>query len=713
MEADEIDLRRVFDLLRRRFWLIALVTLASVAVGGLALLALKPVYTATALVLVDPSKKNLLDPETQFTGSSSDSLRVDSEVELVKSEPTLISVANKLNLSSDPEFGLSLGIRDTLLAFFRIAEPRIRSREEALAAVLGSLRNAVTVQRRGLTFLISIGAKSRRPDFAAQIANAVADEYIQQQLQAKEDSVLASRDKIQQRLAEASDAVAGSERSFDDFIDSNLTRITEATGRTDLAEIRAQIDSLIRDRAQATAAVNLVERNLREEDWEAVASGLQDEAIANLERQRTELLARLQAAGGADTEASIRQGIDDLEEQLKRAATEAVDGLKRSVQDSQARTSELRTELRSTVLDSSLPADILANLYALQQNAEIARVQYQTLLTRQQDLNTQAFLQIPDARVVAAATPPSEPSFPNPRLILALAAVVGLGLGVGLAFLVENFVGGFTSEGQAEALLRAPVVSTIPRYRPSRKRGQQEGLSLADAMVSAPLSSYAEAIRRAKVGIDQTYRRSTPDGDRKLGMVLMISSAAPGEGKSTLGLSLMRAYGMAGQATLLIDCDLRRPSIHRQLGIEPSEGLLEYLSDETEEVKLDSILAVDEASGARIIRGSRRSDVPTDQLVSSGTFRRLLGAAREHFDVIILDTPPVGPVVDGLYLAEMADVILYVIKWSATPQQQVRRAVASLNSSKRPETPLLLMLNQQNARAAGYGSKYGAYYGYN
>lgn len=80
MEADEIDLRRIFDLLRRRFWLIALVTFAAIAAGGLTLLALKPVYTATALVLVDPSKKNLLDPETQFSGSSSDSLRVDSEV---------------------------------------------------------------------------------------------------------------------------------------------------------------------------------------------------------------------------------------------------------------------------------------------------------------------------------------------------------------------------------------------------------------------------------------------------------------------------------------------------------------------------------------------------------------------------------------------------------------------------------------------------------
>lgn len=711
MEADEIDLRRVFDLLRRRFWLIALVTCACIAIGGLSLLALKPIYTATALVLVDPSKKNLLDPETQFSGSSSDSQRVDSEVELVKSEPTLITVARTLNLASDPEFGLSLGIRDTLLAFFRIAEPQLPTGNEALAAIMGKFRDAVSVQRRGLTFLISIGAKSGRPEFAALIANAVAEEYIKQQLQAKENSVFASRDKIQQRLAEASEAVAGSERSFDDFIDSNLTRITDATGRTDLVEIRAQIDALLRDRDQSAGAVALLERNLRDEDWAAVASSFQDEAITSLERQRAELLSRLQAAGESETEASIRQGIEDLEEQLSRAASEAVDGLRQSVQAAQAQTSELRTQLRSTVLNSSLPADVLTNLYALQQNAEIARVQYQTLLTRQQDLNTQAFLQIPDARIVAEATPPGSPSFPNPRLILALAGVVGLGLGIGLAFLVENFVGGITSENQAESLLSIPVVTTIPRYREARKIGEPQSLSLADAMVSSPLSSYSEAIRRAKVGIDQAFRRSATAGEDQLGLVLMVSSASPAEGKSTVALSLMRAYSMANRSTLLIDCDLRRPSIHRQLGMEPSEGLLEYLLDKTQKVDLNDIVAVDDLTDAKIIRGSRRSDVPTDQLISGGTFRKLLKIAREHFDVVILDSPPVGPVVDGLYLAEMADVILYLVKWSGTPQQEVRSAVASLKSSKRPNTPVLLAINQQNGRAARYGGRYSAYYG--
>ena len=112
------------------------------------------------------------------------------------------------------------------------------------------------------------------------------------------------------------------------------------------------------------------------------------------------------AEAGGEVAASLRQGVDNLEQQLNAAVQTAVAGLQQQVQVSQARTSDLRTQLRQAVLSSGLPAEILTNIYSLQQSAEIARSQYQTLLTRQQDLRTQAALQVPDSRVVAEATPP-------------------------------------------------------------------------------------------------------------------------------------------------------------------------------------------------------------------------------------------------------------------------------------------------------------------
>ncbi len=711
MDGDAIDLRSILGLLRRRIWLIALVVVVSLGAAGLALLALKPVFTATALVLVDPSKKNLLEPEAQLGSSGSDSLRVDSEVELVKSETVLLAVARELDLANDGEFGLRLGLRDTLMAFFRIAEPTLPTGDEALKSIIGNLRDAVSVSRRGLTFLISVNAQSGRPEFAAQIANSVARNYIKQQLEAKVASTLASRDIIQARIADASAAVAASENAFDNFVDDNIERISEATGRTDFGAIRGEIDAVTRSRAQSASAADLAQRSLERQDWAAVANSLKDEAVANLERQRVALVTQLaNAAEGTDEAVNLRSSLAGIESELQTAATDAVSALRQETASAQQRASELRTQLRNSILSSDLPSEILTSIYELQQNAEIARTNYQTLLTRQNDLDIQAFLQVADSRVVSEATPPASPSFPNPRVILLLSAVVGLALGIGLALLIENFVGGFTSEPQAESILKVPVITATPRQRQLKRNGV-DTLSVADALVLAPLSVYSESIRRIRVGIDQAIRRAREHSDTEAeGTVIVVSSAAPNEGKTTMALSLARAYALSGLSTLLVDCDLRKPSVHKQLGMEASEGLLEYLVGSDQSFDLKSIMTVDAGSGAQIVLGSRRSDIATDQLIAGKTLTRLITAARKNFDIVVLDTPPVGPVVDGLYLAGMADAILFVVKWSATPQQEVRSAISALVAAKSEATPVLVVLNQQDTNPRAYRGKYAGYY---
>mgnify|MGYP001138670611 CR=1 FL=1 len=414
-EDDTLDLRGILDVLRRRIWIILLVTVVAIGISGVALLALKPVYTATALVLVDPSKKNLLDPD-QIGGTSSEALRVDSEVGLVKSETTLPAVARQLDLPNDPEFGLDLGMHDMLLAFFRIAEPAMPTGDEALSRIIGGLRDAVSVQRRGLTFLIAVNARSGRPDFAATIANAVARTYIAQQLQAKIDSTLASAAIIKDRMADASQTVAQSERAFDQFVDQNIDRISEATGRIDLAQMRNEITSLNAFRTQSSSVAELAERSLARQDWDAVAVSLKDEAVSNLQRQRIALLDTIAGVtAGSQAEIDLRSSLAGLENQLDAAATKALSGLKVDVARSQGRVSELRNQLRQSILTSDLPTEMLTSIYELQQSAEIARAQYQTLLTRQKDLDTQAYLQVADSRIVSEATAPASPSFPNPR----------------------------------------------------------------------------------------------------------------------------------------------------------------------------------------------------------------------------------------------------------------------------------------------------------
>lgn len=712
MDTDALDLRTIVDLLRRRGAFILLVTALALVAAGVAILAIKPVYSATALVLVDPNTKNLLDPTVPSGGSGFDSLRVDSEVELVKSEITLLAVAEELSLVADPEFGLRLGLHDRLLALLRLAQPRLPDGREARAAVLGNLRDSVVVQRRGLTFLIAVSARSERPEFAAAIANAVSRIYIAQQLEVKVASMLASADVVKRRIAEASAALTQSERALDAFVDQNIVRIGEAAGRTDLLQLRNEISALETIHAQSSSAAEQLDGSLAHRDWAAVAANLGDQAVASLERQRLALLGDVaDAAEGSKTAIDLRAQLAALETQLESATARSLAGLRQEIASTQGRVSDLRTHLRSSILESDLPSEVLTGIYQLQQTSEIARSQYQALLTRQNDLDTQAYLEVADSRLVTEATPPDLPSFPKPSLVLLLAGLVGLGIGIALAFLIEHFVGGFTSAAQAQSVLRSPVVSEIPRQRPA-KAAEGGATGLTDSLILAPLSAFSEAVRRIRIGVDQAVRRRPSRGmsEAGAGAVIMLTSAAPGEGKTTVALSLARAYALAGMSTLLIDCDLRNPGIHKLLDIEPSEGLLDYLAHSADASGLRTILTIDRSSGASVIVGSRRSDIATDQLVAGKTFARLIEAARANFDIVLLDTPPVGAVVDGLYLAGLTDAIGFVVKFSSTPQQEVRAAMASLLNARADGAPILTILNQQTSNLAAYRGKYAGYY---
>lgn len=587
MEEREIDIRGIVDLLRRRLGLIVATLAACLCLAGFAVMVLPPAYSASTLILIDPSRSNLIDPDMQATSAASDNARVDSEVEILRSDAVLLDVVADRNLVADPEFGPRLGLRGRAMAFLGLGEVNLPSGDAALRSVLDRLEDAVSVQRQGLTYLIAVGVRSTDPQKAADLANAVARSYLDAQMQAKLEGVLAASAVLDARLAVAREAVVRAEEELVGFITANSDQPGDAV---------------------------------------------------------------MLAAGGMDG------------------------------------------------LPVDLPVESPTRLYELRQSADLARSQYQSLLARSGDLRVQSEFQIADSRIVSPALTPTEPSFPNTRLILALAGFAGLGLGVGLAFIAENFVGGFTGESQLNLVTRLPVVGEVPFQRLA---GEAE--TAADMLTSAPLSRYSEAVRRVRAGIDQHLRGAG------VGKVIMVASAVPGEGKTTIALSLARAYAQAGRKTLIVDCDLRHPALHTHLGIAPEAGLFDYLAGRSEAGALASTILRDDDTGLSVIVGSKRSDVPTDQLIAGNAFARLVAAAADNFEVVILDTPPVLPVVDGLYLSQYADAVLLVVRWSATAQAEVRAALGRLEQAKKPGAPILAMLNQQAGRRMRYGKAYDGY----
>lgn len=713
MEAEGLSIRAIAGLLRRRFVIVFGCLVAALAATGAALFAITPVYSSSALVIVDPVKRDLLERDDPYdTGWNSS--RIDAEAELISSLSAFRTVAERLNLGEVPEFGGGdPGMRQQVLSALALAPSADITPEARRDRAARKLFDAIEVNRRELTNLIDVGASSQDPLLAADIANELAKVYVERQLEAKVQSVLAAQAIVAGRLSEASTHLASSERAFDEFVETSVERVARETGRGDLAALGAELETARSRRTVLDATLAQVRTGLAKRRWAAVAADLQSETLAERARQRESVVNQLAALPADSPSATeLRLELQRQDELLIQATERSLAGLEEEIAGLQARTIEGSSRVRDLVLSSDLPPDVMASLYELQQASQIARAQYEALLTRQKDLENQAYLQLPDSRIASEAEASNAPSFPNPTAFLGLALVVGLTGGVAAAFLVENHLGGIASEEQVESVLRTMAIASIPRVKPLGRPNSGDPIPVADTLMSAPLSGFAESIRRMRIGLDQAIDRSVgqTEAERTAGVVIMVTSSIAGEGKTTVALALARAYALSGRSTLLVDCDLRKPGLHRQLGLEPSDGLIDYLSNRKHVGDFQSFVVEDPGSGAQIILGSRRSDIPTDQLVAGKTFSVLVAAARRNFDVVVLDAPPVGPVVDALYMVGLCDVAAYIIKWSDTPQQAIKRALESLRRVKPDRVQILAVVNQLDKVPVGYQGRYSEYY---
>lgn len=714
---DVIDLKSIIELLRRQIRLIGLTVLIVLGLALAYLATVTPTFTAQSLILFDPAQKNLLDAEQVYSSAQADNARIESEVEILRSPTTALAVIERASLITDPEFGPSIGMRERLLTAVGLGSDEVQTGETLLKSVITRFQDASTVRRRGLTYLISVQVTSEDPDRAARLANTMADVYIEAQVQAKVASSLSSRDILQAQIDAGRDAVAASDVALDQFIEINLAELQADAGNPELARLRAELEGLHDQQLAAKVTAEAASVALETQDFAALATRLGDEALADLAREREQLARQLgELAEGSQQEIDLRNALAALEGNIEERAQAQIGSLRGELTTISAQVTDFRAELRNELLRSDLSSESLAQIFELQQEAAIARNQYQTLLSRVRDLEAQAGLQVADSRVVSPALAPNNPSAPNTRLIFALALVAGLGLGVGLAFLNEYYVGGVTSAAQLRDLVHAPVATTVPL---SLEKIEQQK-SLADKVISEPLSPYSESIRRLRASLDQGFRRRelTPvkvKSEADLpglaaceGRVIMITSAVPAEGKTTLALALSRIYAISGKKTLLLDADLRKPSVHRKIGVQPEFGLLDYLQNPEQHHITSSFYTRDMQTGLSLVLGAGRSNVPTDQLISSATFDAMLQEAKRVFDVVVIDTSPLIPVVDARYIAHHADAVVMPVRYATTSQADLRSAVQALTEAIGPETDFYTVLSHQQYQQASY--KYDGYY---
>ncbi len=729
-----MDPKDIAALLGRQRRLI-LATMALVfALAFLHLLTATPVYRASTLLLVDGRGSNLLDPSSGETPQGAVlNARVDGEVEILRSDATALAVIEAAGLIRDPEFGprlgwiekagIALGLDlspDGLRGLVGLAPRGPRDGAELVGAAMARLGEAVTIRRQDQTWLIAISVASVSPQSAARIANAYAATYIRRQVEAKTQALLGARDVLSAQIATARSQLAQAEAGVEDFIAANLARLEAESSDPAIVRLRQDLEATRTRRAEDAARLAAAAGAQAEGAWDEMARTLGDAALEELARQRSDLARRLAGVADGSAEAvDLARGLAQIEDDLALRADSALAAVRSGMDDLDLRATAADARLREALVRSGLPADLLAELFELQQAATIARSQYQTLLARAQDMGTLANIQIADARVVSEALPPDTPASPNRRLGIVLGLAGGLALGIVLAFLREYHVGGAMSASQLRNVLQARVPVSVPRVTPP------EGGSPADLVALAPMSPYAETFRKLRAAIDtglgRQGDRAWPDGagtdtdtGRETGgsgRVIIACSALPAEGKTSCALALARTYALAGMRTLLVDADLRKPGIARRIGASSTTGLLDYLLHQGALGAATLETAEDPLSPLAVLTAGERSTVPTGQLIDSRAFHGLLGAAVRSFDIVVLDSPPLLPVVDARYLARHADAAVLVVRQGLATQGELREALGQLHEAMRPGAFLCGILSHEDRTGRRQGRHGGGYFG--
>jgi exopolysaccharide transport family protein len=713
-----LDVRNFLRMLNRRKWHLVSVTAVVVALAFVFLAQTIPEYRSTALVMFDTRKAKVTNTTDVLGGLTADLVAVQTEIEVLRSASLLGRVVDKTALDQDPEFSdprptLFSTIVGEIKNFIRPVWDNNRTAPSPNATpnpqrarAIGYLSRNLTIAGRGRSYVIAVSFDAAEPAKARRIVDAITDAYIVDQLNAKFEATKRATEWLDERLGELRRNVEAADRAVADFREKNgLTIVKDSTivGQS-LMELNSQ---LIQARAQlADRESRLIALQRAQRDPAALGSiteVLNSPVISSLRGQEAEVGRRVadlvQRYG--DSHPRLLQARAELSQIQGRLAIEVgkvISSVQGDAEAARAKEHELKTQVHNLERQAGNLAGNGTELRQLEREAQSSRTIYEDFLKRFKELREQQDIQQPDARILSPATVPTSPVYPRYGLTLGLAAAAGLILGAALIGVMERLDGGFRTGEQIERLTGLPTLGMIPSL-PKAALAKQSPARFA---VMKPSSAYSEALRSALTAIMLGAIDSPP-------RVMLVSSSMPDEGKTTFAASLagLLARSNPGKKYILVDCDLRRSSITRALGVpaESADTLDAYLSGAK---RLEQVLKRDEESGLYYI--AARPNTPNSaEILDSRAMQRFLDLLKETYDLVILDTPPVMAVSDARVIAKAVDYVVFLIRWERTPREL---AINALKLMKDLQVGIGVVLSQVDVRRHsryGYGD-YGYYY---
>ena len=677
-------LRQVWGALLQRKKLIGLTLLALNAAGFAAVHAVRPRYTAEASLMIGSRQEQVLDLKSVLAGLSGDSEALESEMQLIRSRNIGREVVQQLRLDERPELAPAPPKPGLLASVWEQAVPRwnaVAARhapglqiieppaaaptvKDPIGATVDNVLRRLSVTPKGRSRVVAITFDSSDPALAAAVANEFANTYIADQLRQKRDATANAHRWLDDRVAEMREQVITADQAVASY--RRRTGITPSRTGTLLTE---QVSTLGEQQVQARIAQANADARLQSLQS---GNGARLDSLPEVQASATIQALRAQQSTLAAQVDELSHSLGDNNPRMiaARAALGAVDGRIRaetarvaaSLADesrtAKARAASLSANLTQLRQDVAASTEDQVELNALQHEAEANRALYDRLLARARETRVEGGLQQPDALVVSLAEAPEAPSFPNPAVILPvffLASCIATAL---LVFLLEMRDTGFRSLEQVEQLLGVTGVGTMPKLG----RGDRGGRGLASYRHDRSHTAFAEAVR----SLHTSLMLSGTDRPPK---VVLVASAVPGEGRSSVVLSLARLMSSCGKRVVVVDCDLRRPAMHQAFGASRGPGLTDCLAGK---VALVDALQPDSASPALLLAAGSDTSIPgfgtSPDLFASEAMRSLLAMLSERFDLILLDSSPLLAVSDTRNLCRLADRTLMVVRWQNTPR---------------------------------------------
>jgi len=717
--ADEVHLRDYWEVLLRHRWTVIAFFTAVVASTLLATLVAVPSYKATALIEIKAETQKLIAFQDVVQMAQAEREFYQTQYDVLRSRTLARRVIDRLKLADDPVFDPPPG-RPGVLArtvawggrLFARRPPAPAPADDAPApsrpaaapeqAIVDRFLGQVDVSPRRTSYLVEVSFVSPSPQLAASVANALADEYVSLSLDQRLEAVQKGRGFIEKQLGVTKAALEHSEEDLQAFARANEILTVDSKQNIEyrkLSDIGEALTKAQHERMAKEALYTQVQAG----DTSALSQITNNPVVSSL----TSELARREADRARLAETftpeyprmrRLQAQIDALREQIKTEAVALAGTLRADFEASQKQEALLTAALadqKKVVTDLNQRA---IDYKILKREVDTNRTIYNSLLQRLKEVEVTEGIKASNIQVLDPAEIPAHAFRPRPLVNLSLAMLIGLVGGVGLAFFQEHLDNTLKSADDVERYLRLATLGTLPQLRTRRPNGRGPDVQPELIVVDDPRSMGAEALRTLRASLFLSTASGPPQR-------ILVTSARPQEGKTCITVNLAITLAQMGRRVVLVDCDLRRPRVHRVFGHELDAGVTSFL---TGAMDLPSLIRPT-PYGVDVLSSGPIPPNPVE-LIDSQPMVNLVEELSRRYDFVLLDAPPGLGFADVPLLARLAGGVLFVIRAGETPRKAAAQATEHL---LRLRAKLLgVVLNGVRTGGPGYYSSYYSTYGY-